>query len=134
MKVVVRGAAGAIGRAITGEVLVRGHTVTAATRSGGPVEGLVVNCVTGDASDPASVARLAAGPGAVAAATGPRRGGDEDPEDSLLTAAWGLAEGLRRAGVRRLVVVGGAGSLETAPGQPLLGRPDLPPAWQAPGV
>jgi putative NADH-flavin reductase len=128
MKVVVFGASGAIGSAITGELLVRGHTVMAATRSGGPVEGLVVNCVTGDASDPASVARLAAGQDAVAAATGPRRGGDEDPEDSLLTAAWGLAEGLRRAGVRRLVVVGGAGSLETAPGQRLLDSPDFPPA------
>ena len=106
MKVVVFGASGAIGRAITGELLVRGHTVTAATRTGGPVEGLVVHCVTGDASDPASVARLVAGQDAVAAATGPRRGNDEDPEESLLTAAWGLAEGLRRAGVHRLVVVG----------------------------
>jgi uncharacterized protein len=130
MKVVVFGASGAIGRAITAELLARGHTVMAATRSGGPVEGLVVHCVTGDASDPASVARLAAGQDAVAAATGPRRGDDEDPEDSLLTAAWGLAEGLRRAGVRRLVVVGGAGSLETAPGQRLLDSPDFPPAWK----
>jgi uncharacterized protein len=130
MKVVVFGASGAIGRAITAELLARGHTVMAATRSGGPVEGLVVHCVTGDASDPASVARLAAGQDAVAAATGPRRGDDEDPEDSLLTAAWGLAEGLRRAGVRRLVVVGGAGSLEIAPGQRLLDSPDFPPAWK----
>jgi uncharacterized protein len=130
MKVVVFGASGAIGRAITAELLARGHTVMAATRSGGPVEGLVVHCVTGDAGDPASVARLAAGQDAVAAATGPRRGDDEDPEDSLLTAAWGLAEGMRRAGVRRLVVVGGAGSLETAPGQRLLDSPDFPPAWK----
>ena len=130
MKVVVFGASGAIGRAITGELLARGHTVTAATRSGGPVEGLVVRNVTGDASDPVSVARLAAGQDAVAAATGPRRGGDEDPEDSLIGAARGLAEGLRRAGVRRLVVVGGAGSLEIAPGQRLLDTPDFPPAWK----
>lgn len=130
MKVVVFGASGTIGRAITAELLARGHMVMAATRSGGPVEGLVVPCMTGDASDPASVARLAAGQDAVAAATGPRRGDDEDPEDSLLTAAWGLAEGLRRAGVRRLVVVGGAGSLETAPGQRLLDSPDFPPAWK----
>jgi len=130
MKVIVFGAAGAIGRAITTELLARGHTAIAATRSGSPVAGLVVRAVTGDASDPASVARLVAGQDAVAAATGPRRGGDEDPEDSLLTAAWGLAEGLRRAGVRRLVVVGGAGSLETAPGQRLLDSPDFPPAWK----
>jgi uncharacterized protein len=128
MKVVVFGASGAIGRAITGELLARGHTVIAATRSGAPVEGLVVQAVTGDAANPASVARLAAGQDAVASATGPRRGAHEDPEASLLGAARGLAEGLRRAGVRRLVVVGGAGSLLVAPGQRLVDTPGFPAA------
>jgi uncharacterized protein len=133
MKIVVFGASGAIGRAITAELLERGHTVTAATRSGAPVEGLVVQTVTGDASDPRSVARLAAGQDAVVSATGPRRGQDshaEDPEDSLLGAALGLAEGLRRAGVRRLMVVGGSGSLEVEPGLRLLDTPGFPPAWK----
>jgi len=128
MKVVVFGASGAIGRAITAELLARGHTVIAATRSGAPVEGLVVQSVTGDAANPASVARLAAGQDAVASATGPRRGAHEDPEASLLGAARGLAEGLRGAGVRRLVVVGGAGSLVVAPGQRLVDSPDFPSA------
>ena len=128
VKIVVFGATGVIGRAVTTELLVRGHTVTAATRSGAPVNGLVVRSLTGDARDPGSVARLAAGQDAVAAATGPRRGDGEDPEDSLLGAARGLAEGLRQAGVRRLVVVGGVGSLEIAPGQRLVDRPDFPPA------
>ena len=128
MKIVVFGASGAIGRAVTTELLARGHTVTAATRSGAPVQGLVVQSLTGDARDPGSVARLAAGQDAVASATGPRRGHDDDPEDSLLGAARGLAAGLRRAGVRRLVVVGGAGGLEVAPGRRLVDRPDFPPA------
>jgi uncharacterized protein len=128
MKVLVFGASGAIGRAIAAELLERGHTVTAASRSGAPVEGLVVQTVTGDARDPGSVARLAAGQDAVASAIGPRHGNGEDPEDSLLGAARGLAEGLRRAGVRRLVVVGGAGSLEVAPGKRLVDSPDFPPA------
>ncbi len=130
MKVVVFGASGAIGRAITSELLERGHTVTAATRSGAPVEGLVVRAVTGDAADPSSVARLAQGQDAVASATGPRRDGSEDPEESLGRAARGLAEGLRRAGVPRLVVVGGAGSLEITPGLRLMDTPDYPPAWK----
>jgi putative NADH-flavin reductase len=128
MKVLVFGASGAIGRAITGELLARGHTVIAATRSGTPVAGLVVQAVTGDAASPASVARLAAGQDAVASAIGPRRGSHEDPEASLLGAARGLAEGLRQAGVRRLVVVGGAGSLLVAPGQRLVDTPRLPAA------
>jgi hypothetical protein len=130
MKVVVFGASGAIGRAITSELLERGHTVTAASRSGAPVEGLVVRAVTGDAADPASVARLARGQDAVASATGPRRDGSEDPEESVGRAARGLAEGLRRAGVPRLVVVGGAGSLEITPGLRLMDTPDYPPAWK----
>jgi putative NADH-flavin reductase len=128
MKVLVFGASGVIGRAITAELLERGHTVTAASRSGAPVEGLVVQAVTGDARDPGSVARLAAGQDAVASAIGPRSGNGEDPEDSLVGAARGLAGGLRRAGVRRLMVVGGAGSLELAPGKRLVDSPDFPPA------
>jgi uncharacterized protein len=130
VKIVVFGASGAIGRGVTAELLERGHTVTAATRRGAPVGGLVVRSVTGDASDPGSVARLAAGQDAVASATGPRRDNGEDPEDSLLGAARGLAEGLRRAGVRRLVVVGGAGSLEVAPGRRLVDSPAFPPEWK----
>lgn len=126
MKVVVFGGSGAIGRAVTGELLVRGHTVTAATRTGAPVEGLVVQTVTADASDPASVARLASGQDAVASATGPRLDA-EDPEDSVLAAARGLADGMRRAGVRRLVVVGDAGTLEVAPGRRLVDTPGFPP-------
>jgi uncharacterized protein len=131
VKIVVFGASGAIGRAVTAELLIRGHTVTAATRSGAPIEGLVVQVVTGDASAPDSVAKLAAGQDAVVSAVGPRRGTCEDPEECLLGAARGLAEGLRRAGVRRLVVVGGSGSLEVTPGQRLIDRPDFPSAWKA---
>jgi uncharacterized protein len=129
MKVAVFGAAGAIGRAITSELLARGYTVTAVTRTGGPVEGLVVHAVTGDAADPASVARHAVGQDAVVSAVGPHRGA-EDEAESLVGAARGLIDGLRLAGVRRLVVVGSAGSLDTAPGTRLLDTPDFPPAWK----
>jgi putative NADH-flavin reductase len=134
VKIVVFGASGAIGRAITAELLARGHTVTAATRSGAPVEGLVVRAITGDASDPRSVARIAAGQDAIASAVGPHRGSGEDPAQCLLSAARGLVAGLRRAGVRRLVVVGGSGSLQVAPGQRLLDAPRFPPAWRATAV
>lgn len=129
MKVAVFGAAGAIGRAITAELLARGYTVSAVTRTGGPVEGLVVQAMTGDAADPASVARHAAGQDAVVSAVGPHRGAEYE-EESLVGAARGLIDGLRKAGVRRLVVVGGAGSLEVAPGTRLLDTPGFPPAWK----
>ena len=130
MKIAVFGAGGAIGQAITGELLARGHTVIAVTRTSAPIPGLVVQVATGDAADPASVARLAAGQDAVVSATGPRRG-TENEEDSLVGAAMGLIDGVRKAGVRRLVVVGGAGSLEVAPGARLADTPEFPPAAKA---
>jgi uncharacterized protein len=130
MKIAVFGAGGAIGQAITGELLARGHTVIAVTRTCAPIAGLVVQVATGDAADPASVAKLAAGQDAVVSATGPRRG-TENAEDSLVGAAMGLIDGLRKAGLRRLVVVGGAGSLEVAPRIRLLDTPQFPPAARA---
>ena len=129
MKVAIFGATGSIGRAITAELLARGYTVTAITRSGGPVEGLVVRIATGDAADTASVARLAAGQDAVVSAIGPHAGA-ETKEDSLVGGAQGLITGLRQAGVRRLVMVGGAGSLEVAPGLRLVDTPGFPAAWK----
>jgi uncharacterized protein len=127
MKIAVFGAGGAIGQAITGELLERGHMLIAVTRSSAPITGLVVPVATGDAADPGSVAKLAAGQDAVVCAIGPRRGA-EDEEDSLVGAATGLIDGLRKAGVRRLVVVGGAGSLEVAPGTRLVDTPGFPAA------
>src|SRR5207245_334755 len=40
-------------------------------------------------------------------------------------------EGLRKAAVRRLVTIGGAGSLEVAPGKRVLDDPHFPAMWRA---
>jgi putative NADH-flavin reductase len=127
VRVVVFGASGAIGRAITAELLARGHTVTGVNRTGAPVDDLVVQVEAGDARDPDSVAQRVSDADAVVSAVGPRRGVD-DPEFVILGAAHGLAAGLRQAGVQRLVLVGGTGSLEIGPGQRLLDEPDFPAA------
>ena len=42
-----------------------------------------------------------------------------------------LIAGMKKAGVKRLLVVGGAGSLEIAPGLQLVDTPDFPPLWKA---
>jgi uncharacterized protein len=135
MNILVFGASGAIGQAIAAELLDRGHSVTGITRSGQPIDGLDIQVIAGDAADPAQVGRLAQGVDAVVSAVGPRRGdgGDEDSEDeadSLLGAARGLVEGMHGAGARRLVIVGGAGSLEAAPGVRLVDTPDFHQAWK----
>jgi uncharacterized protein len=75
------------------------------------------------------VARLAADHDAVVAAIGPKPGAAV-PAGAFSGPAHGLIEGLRKAGVRRLLVLGGAGSLEVAPGQRVVDAPDFPDAWK----
>jgi putative NADH-flavin reductase len=143
MNILVFGASGAIGQAIAAELLDRGHSVTGITRSGQPVDGLDIQVIAGDAADPAQVGRLAQGVDAVVSAVGPTRGDDSDrdsdgldgdgstPEaESLLGAARGLLEGMQGSGARRLVIVGGAGSLEAAPGVRLVDTPGFHRAWK----
>ncbi len=132
MKVLLYGASGNIGRAIAEELLARGHTVTGVTRRG-TVEGLAEERFTvaaGNATDPAGVAALAASHDAVVSAVGPQIGRENDRE-TIVGAAAALVEGLRKAGVRRLVTIGGAGSLESGPGRVVMDEPEFPAAWRA---
>ena len=129
MKVLVFGASGNIGREITAELLRRGHAVTAASRSGSQAEGLGVPVLPGDAADAATVAALAQGQDAVVAAIGPKPGAAV-PDGAFSGPAHGLIEGLRAAGVRRLLILGGAGSLEVAPGQRVVDGPGFPDLWK----
>lgn len=123
MKILLIGASGMIGSRVADEAGKRGHEVTGVTRSG--AEGTKV----ADASDPAAVAGLAAGHDAVVLAVAPPRDASE-AAGPLLAAGRGVLEGLRRSGVRRLVVVGGAGSLEVAPGVRLVDTPEFPELYK----
>jgi putative NADH-flavin reductase len=131
MKIVVFGAGGNVGQRIVTEALHRHHRVTAVVRDEAtmlPQHDLDV--VEGDATDPASVARVTAGADAIVSAISPRPGQDGRPPSSLSVAAKALIEGAKKAGVRRLIVVGGAGSLEIAPGKQLVDQPDFPAAYK----
>ena len=92
MKIIVFGPNGMIGSRIVAELEQRGHDVTGVSRASGI-----------DATDPAAVAPSVAGADAVISAVSRRDGGS-----TLVDVANGLTAGLRRAGVRRLLVVGGA--------------------------
>ena len=46
-------------------------------------------------------------------------------------AGLAIIDGVRRSGVDRLLVVGGAGTLEIASGQRVIDQPDFPAAWKA---
>ena len=125
MHVLLLGASGRIGRRIATELLERGHEVTGVSRSG-EIEGIDdpdFEAVAGDATDADEVADLAAGHDAVASALGPSE--DEDP-DVLHEMAAAVVEGLRDAGVDRLVWTGGAGGLNVGPDTLLIETDDFP--------
>ncbi len=126
MKVVLYGASGMIGSRILQELVNRGHQVTAVVRNPEKVTIKGVTVFKGDVTDAASVAAAAQGAGAAISAYAP----PQAEVEVLQTATRSLLAGLERAGVRRLIVVGGAGSLEVAPGVQLVDTPQFPLAWK----
>ena len=52
-----------------------------------------------------------------------------DDTDQLLPVTERLVEAVKQAGVRRLLIVGGAGSLEVAPGVTVIASGHLPVEW-----
>ncbi|MFI6598137.1 NAD(P)-dependent oxidoreductase [Nonomuraea sp. NPDC050536] len=114
MKILLFGATGMIGQRIAAELAKRGHEVTGVSRSGGPVKG-----------DVADAGTLARGHDVVISAISPPRDGTE-PEAPFLDANRALIDGVRQAGVNRLIVVGGAGGLKVAPDLDLVDTPDFP--------
>jgi putative NADH-flavin reductase len=122
-RIILFGARGKLGHFLIPEALDRGHEVTAVTRDGSGIEPADrLSIVVGEISDPASVASLAAGHDAAISAIGPREG---DPHEKLSEDFQTLLAGLAEAGVPRVVIVGGAGSSEVAPGQLLIDQPDF---------
>jgi len=83
--------------------------------------------LAGDVREAGSVAVAASGQDAVISAVGPD---GTAPPTLVIEAAWSLVTGVGRAGVRRLVVVADAGSLEVAPGVQLVDIPEFPAAWK----
>jgi uncharacterized protein len=133
MNIVLFGATGNVGQRIVAEALRRGHSVTGVVRDPDTVQSpdRRVPLVKGDATDSESVARVAQRADAVVSAISPRPNSRGLPAPSLSKAAQALLEGTRKAGAKRLVVVGGAGSLEVAPGVRLLDAPGFPEAYKA---
>ncbi len=130
MKIALIGGTGFVGSAVLDELLSRGHRVTALARHPHKFvarPGLEV--VTADVLDAAQVARAVAGHEAVISAYNPGWG-EADIHDLFLRGSDAIVAGVKAAGVRRLLVVGGAGSLFVAPGVQLVDTPDFPAEWK----
>jgi putative NADH-flavin reductase len=121
MKVAVVGASGRAGSRIVAELSRRGHTVTAIARDPEKITKLPdVTAKQGDAHDQGALAALLAG------------------HDAAITTIHFLASdpakliGAAKASkVGRYLVVGGAGSLEVAPGVRLVTTPAFPAQYKA---
>ena len=129
MRVLVFGADGHFGGAIARELASRGHDVVAASRR---INATRPNAVQADATDGEQVTLVAKEADAIVVAIGARRGTDPETYGRAvpLGAARGVTAGARAAGVRRILVVGGAGSSEVEPGLRLIDSPEFPEAWK----
>lgn len=128
MKIALIGANGTVGQRILQEALNRGHEVAAIVRDHSSIGQTHKNLtvVTGDLVASDTISTAVAGYDVVISAYGPKHG----QEATMKTIAQGLVEAIKQAGVKRLLLVGGAGSLEVAPGLQLVNAPSFPDAWK----
>lgn len=121
LKITVYGGTGNIGSRIVNEALSRGDQVTVVVRdtSKAPAARTGLTLVQGDALDSAAVARLAAGQDVLVSALNSKRA---EGDNFYVRAGQSFVGALRTLGPKapRLIVVGGAGSLEVAPGKLLV--------------
>lgn len=118
MKIFLIGASGMIGSRILAEATARGHEVVAGARNPEKIaEGKGVKPVKVDLADGAALARRAGAADIIVSAVSPRSGGDPVAEARANGAAVMAAA---TAAGKRLVMVGGAGSLNLPDGGAVL--------------
>jgi putative NADH-flavin reductase len=118
MRVAVIGASGNIGSQIVTEAVSRGHVITGIARNPEKVMTRAgVTAAKGDLADEAALAAVLRGHDAVVSSV--RFRFFKPPQ---------LIEAVKASGVKRLLVVGGAGSLEVRPGVALIDTPEFPAA------
>lgn len=120
-KIALIGASGAVGSRILKELSDRGHSVTAIARSPDAIATLPgVTAIHGDVTHPQTLATILSNHDVVISAV---RFLESDPQQ--------LIDAVRASGVRRYLIVGGAGGLEVAPGVLLVDTPEFPEIYKA---
>jgi len=130
MKIALIGATGFIGSALRKEALARGHAVTAlVSRPERLTEEPRLKVLQSDARKPELLAPQLEGHDlAISAFSGH---GDSDVYGYYMQGVRSIIEAARRARLPRLLVVGGAGSLEVSPGVTLIDTPQFPKEYKA---
>lgn len=130
MKIAIFGANGRIGSRIVKEALNRGHEVSALTPhpENYIFEAPHLHVARSNIFDRQSVESGVFDHDAVVSAYNYKPG--ITAPSTIAEVATPLLSGLKHAGVKRLLVVGGAGSLFVSPGLQLVDTPDFPPAYK----
>ena len=132
--VVLIGASGFVGTAILNELLNRGHKVTAIVRDAKKmtVSNPNLTIVEADVTDTDALKEAGKGKDAVISAYNPGWKDTHIYEDTLKNYPL-IVESAKQAGVKRLLIVGGAGTLFYAPGKMVMDADDVP-AQLLPGI
>jgi len=130
MKVALIGASGFVGKAILNELLSRGHQVRAVSRHPENVEqNPNLTFVKADVLQEDKLVAALAGQDAVISTY---NAGWDNPNlySEFIEGSLAIQAGVKKAGLKRLIVVGGAGSLFVSPEVQLVDSPDFPEAWK----
>lgn len=130
MKIALIGATGYVGAPLLQEALNRGHQVTALVRHPQKLSAHPqLNAIEADVHDSTALAEQLRGHDAVVSAFNPGWGVAEIREQ-FIAGSRSIIAASKQAGIKRLLVVGGAGSLYVAPGVQLIDTPDFPAEYK----
>ncbi|RZS83683.1 hypothetical protein EV217_2428 [Phyllobacterium myrsinacearum] len=130
MKIALIGATGFVGKELLQEAVSRGHSVTALVRNPGKVEQREgVKAVKADVLDAADLTEKLKGHDIVLSAYNPGWG-EPDIQAIHVKASKAITEAAKQAGVKRLIVIGGAGSLLNQEGKQFVDGPDFPAEYR----
>ncbi|MFP5439758.1 MAG: NAD(P)-dependent oxidoreductase [Bacteroidia bacterium] len=130
MKVAILGATGFVGTALVNEFSHRGHRATAISRHPKQTLPQGVTGVKADIFDTDDLAKILEGHDVVISAYNP---GWTNPDIYVdyLKGAESIQKAVKKAGINRFIVIGGAGSLYVAPGLQLIDIPKFPEDYKA---
>jgi uncharacterized protein len=135
MRLAIIGASGFVGSVVVREALDWGHQVTAIARRPEKItaRGDKLKAVEADVYNEAQLVEALRGHDIVINAYGP---GWTNPNirEEFYKGGKAIQEAVKKSGVKRLLVVGGAGSLYIAPGVQLVDSPDFPAEYKAGAV
>jgi putative NADH-flavin reductase len=130
MNIALIGGTGFVGSAVLAELLQRGHSVTALARNPAKYAAQKgVKVVQADVLDAAQVAHAVEGHDAVIDSYNPGWG-EPRIRELFVQGTKAILDGVKRSGVKRVLVVGGAGSLFVAPGVQGVDTPQFPAEWK----